>query len=53
MDKAISLDTTNTFAFFNRALMYYDQNDYNAAMKDLNRVLRDEPGNALTLTTEA
>lgn len=29
--------------------MYYDQNDYNAAMKDLNRVLRDEPGNALTL----
>lgn len=49
MDKAISLDTTNTFAFFNRALMYYDQNDYNAAMKDLNRVLRDEPGNALTL----
>lgn len=49
MDKAIGLDTTNTFAYFNRALMYYDQNNYNAAMSDLNRVLRDEPGNALTL----
>ena len=49
MNKAISLDTTNTFAYFNRALMYYDQNNYNAAMADLNRVLRDEPGNALTL----
>ncbi len=49
MDLAIRMDTTNTFAYFNRALMYYDQNDYNSAMADLNRVLRDEPGNALTL----
>ena len=49
MDKAIQLDTSNTFAYFNRALMYYEQYDYNSAMADLNRVLRDEPGNALTL----
>ena len=49
MDKAIELDTTNTFAYFNRAIMYYEQERYNEAMSDLNRVLRDEPGNALTL----
>ena len=46
---AIGLDTANTFAYFNRAIMYYEQSDYNAAMSDLNRVLADEPGNALTL----
>jgi tetratricopeptide (TPR) repeat protein len=49
MNKAIELDTTNTFAYFNRALMYYEQEKYQQAMTDLNRVLVDEPGNALTL----
>ena len=49
MDKAIELDTTNTFAYFNRAIMYYEQEKYREAMADLNRVLQDEPGNALTL----
>jgi tetratricopeptide (TPR) repeat protein len=49
MDKAIELDTSNTFAYFNRAIMHYEQQNYKAAMDDLNRVLRDEPGNALTL----
>ena len=49
MDMAISLDSTSTFAYFNRAIMYYEQNNYNAAMADLDRVLKDEPGNALTL----
>ena len=49
MNMAIGLDTANTFAYFNRAIMYYEQNDYNSAMSDLNRVLADEPGNALTL----
>ncbi len=29
--------------------MFYDIKDYNSAMSDLNRVLKDEPGNALTL----
>ena len=49
MNKAIELDTANTFAYFNRALMHYEQQDYTSAMSDLNRVLKDEPGNALTL----
>jgi tetratricopeptide (TPR) repeat protein len=49
MDKAIDLDSTNTFAYFNRAIMHYEQQNYKAAMSDLNRVLKDEPGNALTL----
>ena len=29
--------------------MYFEQNDYNSAMRDFDRVLKDEPGNALTL----
>ena len=49
MDRAIELDTANTFAYFNRAIMHYEQEHYQEAMDDLNRVLRDEPGNALTL----
>ena len=39
MDQAISLDTTNTFAYFNRAIMYYEQERYKEAMADLNKVL--------------
>ena len=32
MDKAIAIDTSNTFAYFNRALMYYEQKKYREAM---------------------
>ena len=49
MDNAISLDTANTFAYFNRALMYDEKSRLNEAMADLNKVLEFEPGNALTL----
>ena len=49
LDLAIRLDSTNTFAYFNRALMYADSNNPKAAMDDLDRVLKEEPGNALTL----
>ena len=49
MDKAIELDTTNTLAYFNRAILHSEQNHLNEAMADLNTVLRHEPGNALTL----
>jgi hypothetical protein len=53
MDKAIELDSTNTLAYFNRALLHSEQSHLNEAMADLNTVLRHEPGNALTCTTEA
>ena len=53
MNHAIEIDSTNTLAYFNRALLYYEIKDYNASMADLNRVLEEELGNALTLTTEA
>ena len=49
LNRAIELDTTNTFAYFNRALLLYERHDYNGAMADFNTVLRHEPGNALTL----
>ena len=49
MDKAIELDSTNTLAYFHRALLHSEQSHLNEAMADLNTVLRHEPGNALTL----
>ena len=36
-------------AYFNRALMNFEKKNYALAMKDLDKVLEYEPGNALTL----
>jgi len=47
------LDTTNTFAYFNRALIRHDKSQIQGALEDLNTVLEHEPGNALTLYNRA
>ena len=49
MNKAIDLDPDNTLAYFNRALMHFEKKNYALAMKDLDKVLEYEPGNALSL----
>ena len=49
LNTAIALDSTNTFAFFNRAILKYEDNDITGSLADLDRVLQEEPGNALTL----
>jgi tetratricopeptide (TPR) repeat protein len=53
LTSAISLDSTNTFAYFNRALVRYDNKNIMGALEDLERVLKLDPGNALTLYNRA
>jgi tetratricopeptide (TPR) repeat protein len=53
LDKAITLDSANTFAYFNRALLRYNNKNINGALSDLEKVLKEEPGNALTLYNRA
>jgi tetratricopeptide (TPR) repeat protein len=47
------LDTTNTFALFNRSLVRYENKDIMGALDDLEKVLELDPGNALTLYNRA
>ena len=53
LNTAIELDPQNSFAYFNRALMKFDNKDINGSLEDLNKVLEQEPGNALTLYNRA
>jgi tetratricopeptide (TPR) repeat protein len=47
------LDSLNAFAYFNRALVRYNAKDIMGALGDLERVLREDPGNSLTLYNRA
>ena len=49
LNQALSLEPDNSFAYFNRALIRFNQNDLTGALQDLERVLEEDPGNALTL----
>ena len=53
LNTAIRLDSTNTYAIFNRAILKYEQKDIIGALTDLDKVLDEEPGNALTLYNRA
>ena len=53
LNSALRLDSTNTFAYFNRALIKYDRLDIMGALEDINKVLEYDPGNALTLYNRA
>lgn len=50
LEQALSLEPDNSFAYFNRAVRF-NQNDLTGALQDLERVLEEDPGNALTYTT--
>ena len=49
----LNLDSTNSFALFNRALVRYNSKDIMGALGDLEKVLTFDPGNALTLYNRA
>ena len=40
--RAISLDSTQTVAFFNRGIAYFDQGMYSKSIKDMSRVIADD-----------
>jgi len=52
-NKAIDLDSTNSMAFFNRGLVYYDMKKYNNTMADFNSSIKLEPNNPVTLYNRA
>jgi len=53
MNKTIQLDSTQTLAYFSRALVRNSKKNINGALNDFNKVLSIEPQNALTLYNRA
>jgi len=53
LNQALTLEPDNTFAYFNRALIRYNQDELMGALEDLEHVLKEDPGNALTLYNRA
>jgi tetratricopeptide (TPR) repeat protein len=53
LNRAIILDSLNSFAYFNRALVKYNLKDINGSLLDLDKVITLDPDNAVTYYNRA
>ena len=52
-EKALDIDSSFSFAYFNRGSLYLEKREYSKALSDYNRVLELDPENALTYFNRA